>query len=55
MYIIHYIVEYLQAFSTEKIIKTSYKRLEHKIKIPKQDEYVKFKNFERKTKSLFVS
>ena len=51
---------YLQAFSTEEILKRhiKYKKrhinAKQKIKMPKKGEYVKFRNYERKAKSPFI-
>ena len=49
----------LQAFSTEEILKCHFKegfKIDGKqgIKMPKKDEHVRFKNFERKIKSPFM-
>ena len=51
---------YLQAFSTEEILKRHIKYKERHIhakqtiKMPKKGEYVKFRNYERKAKSPFI-
>ena len=55
----HFCCYYLQAFSTEEILKCHLKDCfkingKKKIIMPKEDEYVKFKNYERKIKSPFV-
>ena len=55
----HFCCYCLQAFSTEKILKSHMKDCfkingKQTIKIPKKREYVKFKNFERKIKSPFL-
>ena len=64
--ITHYIVKekvfaviVLQAFSTEEIIECHIKyyfksNAKQRIGMPKKEEYVKFKNFERKIKSLLL-
>ena len=59
--IIYYIVEKnifccycLQAFSKEEILKVHIKDVKIRIKMAKNGEYVKFKNFERTLKSLFI-
>ena len=64
--IIHYIVDEnifccycLHAFSTEEMLKHHIKDCfkindKQRIMIPKKGEYVKFKNCERKIKSLFM-
>ena len=49
----------LQAFSTEEILKRDIKDCfkindMQRIMMPKKDEYVKFRNYERKIKSLFI-
>ena len=49
----------LQAFSTEEILKRDIKDCfkinnMQRIMMPKKDEYVKFRNCERKIKSLFI-
>ena len=55
----HFCRHYLQAFSTEKILKRHIKDCfkingKQRIIMPKQCEYVKFKNYERKIKSPFI-
>ena len=50
---------YLQAFSTEEILKHHIKDCfkindKHRIKMPNKDEFSKFKNFERKIKQSFM-
>ena len=60
--IIHYIAEEnffcycLQVFSTEVILKRHIKDSLYKQRIikPKKGEYLKFKSYERKIKSLFI-
>ena len=49
----------LQGFSTEEILKCHFKDCfringKQRIIIPNKDEYVKFKNYERKIKSQFI-
>ena len=44
-----------QAFSTKKILKRHIMDcFKQRIIMPKEDEYVKFRNYERKTKLLFL-
>ena len=55
----HFCRYYLQAFSTEEILKRHIKNCfkfngKQRIVIPKQCKYVRFKNFERKIKSPFM-
>ena len=49
----------LQAFSTEEILKRHIKACfkingKQRIVMPEKEEYVKFKNYERETNSLFI-
>ena len=55
----HFCRYYLQAFSTEEILKSHIKDCfkingKQRIIMPKKGEYVKFKNYERKIKSPFI-
>ena len=52
-------IYYLRAFSTEEILNCHIKDCfkingKQRIIMPEKDEYVKFKNYERKTESLFM-
>ena len=55
----HFCLYCLQPFSTEEILKCNIKDCfkingKQKIKMSKEGKYVKFKNYERKIKSLFI-
>ena len=55
----HFCFYCLQAFSTKEILKRHIKKWfningKQRIIMPKKDEYVKFKNYERKIKSPFI-
>ena len=55
----HFFRYFLQAFSTEEILKCHIKdgfkiNSKQRIKMPKKSEYIKFKNFERKINSPFI-